>query len=99
MNAGALVVDVQDDSPADDAGLGKGGDTIDFQGQTGIPSDGDVVVSVDGRQADPRRATWPTGSAATRAGDKVRLEVLRDGKRRTVEVELGKRPEKPPEGG
>ena len=34
-----------------------------------------------------------------RAGDKVRLEVLRGGKRRTVVVELGKRPEKPPRGG
>jgi S1-C subfamily serine protease len=26
------------------------------------------------------------------AGDTVRLEILRDGKRRTVKVELGRRP-------
>ena len=52
---------------------------------------------------DGRRLTR-TGDLADRigrhaAGEKVGLEVLRDGKRRTVEVELGKRPEKPPEGG
>ena len=32
-------------------------------------------------------------------GEKVELEVLRDGKRRTVEVKLGERPQKPPKGG
>ena len=98
VDAGALVVDVQDDSPADEAGLGKGGDAIDFQGQTGIPSEGDVVVSVDGRKLT-REGDLADRIGRHRAGDKVRLEVLREGKRRTVTVTLGKRPEKPPRGG
>ena len=59
VSTGALVVDVQDGSPADDAGLGKGSDTVDFQGQTDIPSDGDVVVSVDGRKLTHRRPGRP----------------------------------------
>ena len=98
VTAGALVVDVQDDSPADDEGLSEGDDTIDFQGQSGVPSDGDVVVSVDGRRLT-RNGDLADRIGRHRAGDKVRLEVLRDGKRRTVTVTLGKRPEKPPEGG
>ena len=96
--SGALVVDVQDDSPADDAGLSQGGDTIDFQGQTGVPSDGDVVISVDGRRLT-RTGDLADRIGRHRAGDEVELVVLRDGKRRTVTVKLGKRPEKPPEGG
>jgi S1-C subfamily serine protease len=95
---GALVVDVQDDSPAKDAGLSKGSDSIDFQGQSGVPSDGDVVVSVDGRRLT-RTGDLADLIGRHAAGDKVRLEVLRDGKRRTVTVTLGKRPERPPEGG
>ena len=98
VSSGALVVDVQGDSPADDAGLNKGSDTVDFQGQTDIPSDGDVVVSVDGRKLTATR-DLADRIGRHRAGDSVRLEVLRDGKRRSVEVKLGKRPEKPPEGG
>ncbi len=47
--AGALVQGVEPDSPAEDEGLDPGGDTIDFQGQPDIPSDGDVIVAVDGK--------------------------------------------------
>jgi S1-C subfamily serine protease len=97
VKAGAVVVDVQDDSPAEEAGLTAGDDTIDFQGQRGIPSDGDVVISVDGQRLTR------TGDLADRIGrhgegDRVELVVLRDGRRRTVRVKLGERPERPPEG-
>ncbi len=98
VSAGALIVEVQEDSPADDAGLSEGDDTIDFQGQSGVPSDGDVVISVDGRRLT-RAGDLADRIGRHRAGDSIRLELLRDGKRRTVEVELGKRPEKPPQGG
>ena len=37
VTPGALVVDVQNGSPADDAGLDNGTDTIDFQGQPASP--------------------------------------------------------------
>jgi S1-C subfamily serine protease len=95
VDTGALVVDVQDGSPADDAGIEKGSDTIDFQGQRGIPSKGDVIVGVGGKRLT-RRDDLADVVGSRDAGDKVRLDVIRGGKQRSVEVTLGKRPEEPP---
>ena len=63
-----------------------------------IPSDGDVIVGVAGRRLT-QRDDLADLVGSREAGEKVSLEVIRDGKRRTVQVELGKRPEKPPRGG
>jgi S1-C subfamily serine protease len=95
VDTGALVIDVQDGSPADDAGIEKGSDTIDFQGQRGIPSKGDVIVGVGGKRLT-RRDDLADVVGSRDAGDKVRLDVIRGGKQRSVEVTLGKRPEEPP---
>ena len=57
-----------------------------------------MVVSVDGRRLT-RTGDLADLIGRHGPGDKVELEVVRDGKRRTVTVTLGKRPEKPPEGG
>jgi S1-C subfamily serine protease len=56
-----------------------------------VPADGDVIVSVDGRKLD-RHDDLADVISAMPARKKVRLEVLRDGDRRTVNVELGRRP-------
>jgi S1-C subfamily serine protease len=89
---GALVVEVQDGSPARKAGLRAGTDEIEFQGQSGIPTGGDVIVAVDGRRLT-RRNDLADVVSAHQAGDRVRLELLRGGDRReTVEVELERRP-------
>jgi S1-C subfamily serine protease len=98
VSAGALVVQVEDGSPADDAGLSKGDDTIGFQGQRDIPSNGDVIIGVDGRRLS-KRDDLADLVGAHDAGETVTLEVIRDGKRRTVKVKLGERPERPPKGG
>ena len=50
METGALVSEVVDDSPADDAGLTAGDKRIEFQGQSDIAVDGDVIVSVNGEK-------------------------------------------------
>ncbi len=92
---GALVVEVVDGSPADQAGLGTGEETIEFQGQDQIPAEGDVVVSVDGEELTRTRDLADAISAKS-AGDRVTLEVVRGGERREVEVELGERPEQAP---
>ena len=94
--AGALIVDVEDGSPADDAGLEAGEDTIDFQGQQDIPKGGDVILAVDGTRLTRHRDLADLISAKS-AGAGVALEVVRGDERRTVKVELGKRPARPRE--
>jgi 2-alkenal reductase len=93
---GAVVVEVVADSPADEAGIETGGDTIDFQGQQDIPSEGDVIVAVDGRRLNRQRDLTDVISAQNE-GDRVALRVLRDGEERTVRVELGERPARAPD--
>jgi serine protease Do len=91
VETGALVQDVVDGSPAEDAGIQAGDDTISFQGQTDITVGGDLVVGVNGRQLT-REHDLADEISAHGAGDRVRVELIRDGKRRTLEIELGKRP-------
>jgi S1-C subfamily serine protease len=91
VDTGALVQDVVDGSPAEDAGIEAGDDTISFQGQTNITVGGDLIVEVDGRPLT-REHDLADEISAHSAGDRVRITLFRDGERRTIEVELGKRP-------
>jgi S1-C subfamily serine protease len=91
VSTGALVQQVVEDSPAEDAGLEAGSDEITFQGQTEIASGGDLIVGVNGKDLT-REHDLADEISARSTGDRVRLAVLRDGERRTVEVELGRRP-------
>jgi S1-C subfamily serine protease len=91
VDTGALVQDVVDGSPAEDAGIKEGDDTITFQGQTNITVGGDLIVGVNGK-ALTREHDLADEISAHSAGDHVRLTLIRDGKRRTIEIELGKRP-------
>ena len=88
---GALVQEVEDDSPAEDAGLRAGDDEITFQGQPDIVTGGDLILAVDGERLT--RSHDLTDVISTYgAGDSVTLTVVRDGERRAVKVELGRRP-------
>ncbi len=87
---GALIESVEPGSPAEEAGLRAGDGEIQFQAAT-IPTGGDVIVAVDGRPLT-RSTDLADVISAKRAGDTVRLQIVRDGERRTVEVELGERP-------
>jgi S1-C subfamily serine protease len=91
VDVGALVSEVVEDSPADDAGLTAGDRQIEFQGQTDVAVDGDVIVAVDGERLTAT-ADLSDVVSLLEPGDSVELEVLRDGERRTIEVELGERP-------
>jgi S1-C subfamily serine protease len=93
-DTGALVTDVVEDGPADQAGI-QGADrgrTIQFQGQE-IDIGGDVIVAVDGDDLSGQ-TDLPRLVFQHKPGDRVTLEVLRDGDRMEIEVELGARPAK-----
>ena len=97
VKSGALVEEVVADSPADDADLDDGDEKIEFQGQKDIPSDSDVIVSVDGDKVT-RSHNLSDLIGRHAEGDKVKLDIVRDGDRKAVEVTLGKRPARAPGG-
>jgi 2-alkenal reductase len=90
VDGAALVEEVEPNSPAEEAGIEAGGEQITFQGQPQIAADGDVIVAVNGHRLT-RENDLADVISHFGAGDRVRLAVLRDGERRTVEVELGRR--------
>jgi len=91
VNTGALVQDVVDGSPAEDAGLEAGDEEISFQGQEGIAVGGDLIVAVDAKQLT-REHDLADEISGRGAGENVELTIVRDGERRTLDVELGRRP-------
>lgn len=90
VETGALVAEVIEGGPADDAGINGGDEEITFQGST-YTSGGDVVVSANGepieKAEDPGRII-----GALEPGDTVDLVVIRDGREIQVEVVLEDRP-------
>ena len=88
--AGALITDVVNGSPADDAGLkgSTGDDTFQLQQ---VKTGGDVVLAVDGKPVLQNNDLSKL-VATHKPGDTVTLEVLRDGDKTDVEVTLGSRP-------
>jgi S1-C subfamily serine protease len=87
---GALIQDIESDSPAEKAGLKEGDDEIGFQA-TRVRTGGDVIVAVDGRRLS-RSDDLADEISAMSAGDEVELELVRDGRHKTVRVRLGERP-------
>jgi len=88
---GALVQKVESNSPAEKVGIKEGDDTITFEGQPDIVTGGDLIVAVDGKPLT-READLADVISAKNAGDMVKLVIIRDGKRRTIEVKLERRP-------
>jgi S1-C subfamily serine protease len=84
---GALVVSVTPGSPADDAGL-RAGSTETSQG---IVAGGDQIVAIDGKEMADEAAV-AAAVAAHKPGDKVELEYYRGDDKKSVTVELSKRP-------
>jgi S1-C subfamily serine protease len=87
---GAEVTDVKGGTPAAGAGLRGATGSRTLNGQP-YPTGGDVITAVDGQKIasadDLRRAI-----EAKRPGDTVALTYSRDGRSRTVDVELATRP-------
>jgi S1-C subfamily serine protease len=90
---GALISEVVDGGPADDAGLRGSDDRTTFQG-TPVETGGDVIVAVDGQ---PLVGENDLAGLISRKqpGETVTLEILRDGEHQEIEVELEPRPDNP----
>ena len=85
---GALIVEVTQDSPADKAGL-RGGRTQTGQG---VPAGGDLIVAVDGKSVSDSNEV-ANAIAQKRPGEKAEITYYRGDSKKTVSVELAKRPE------
>jgi len=94
--SGVLIQKVTPGGPAEKAGL-RGGDVQSVVGGQQLRLGGDVIVKIDGR---PMRSIDDvvTTIARKRPGQKVQVEVLRDGKPKTVTVTLSDRPAQLPNG-
>jgi S1-C subfamily serine protease len=93
VDSGVLVQDVQQDSPADKAGLRGGNISAKVNGQD-IQIGGDIITEVDGKAV----ATADDLAAVIQGhkpGDTVKLTYLRDGKEQSTEAKLAKLPAAP----
>ncbi|HEY1854358.1 MAG TPA: trypsin-like peptidase domain-containing protein [Solirubrobacterales bacterium] len=93
---GSLVAEVVPGGPADKAGIEGGDEKLVFQGQP-YRTGGDVILEVDGKEVievdDLARFV-----AEHQPGEKVKVTILHDDKRKNIEITLGKRPDTPGEG-
>jgi S1-C subfamily serine protease len=95
---GVLVDTVSSGGPAAAAGIHGAQSHIDFQDERGVPVGSDVIIAVGGHKLTTADALSNV-IGAHQPGDRVKVQVLRNGKLRVVMVKLGKRPEKLASGG
>lgn len=87
--SGAAIVSVDREGPA--TGLLGGpsrAETVDGQR---VPVGGDVIIAVDGTRIETDHDLLRYIALETEPGERVSVEVVRDGERQTIEVRLGKR--------
>jgi S1-C subfamily serine protease len=87
VDHGALIASVTPGSPAAKAGL-RGGRTQTTQGVT---AGGDLIVAIDGKEMRDENSV-ADAVAGHKPGDKVDIEYYRGNDKKTVSVELTKRP-------
>ncbi|MBS1676119.1 MAG: trypsin-like peptidase domain-containing protein [Actinobacteria bacterium] len=90
-NFGALIARVVPGGPAAKAGLRGATGTIEFQAAE-YETGGDVIVEVEGHKVvQPDALIRVVGEK--QPGEQLEMTILRDNKRKTVNVTLGKRPD------
>ena len=87
---GVLVVEVQADSPADEAGIRESDKTFELDGQE-MMIGGDVITAINNTRVDGIQALRLELSNYA-PGDTVTLSIIRDGESIKIEVTLGERP-------
>ena len=88
---GFLVIDVVPDSPAEDAGLKGGNQTVVIDGGE-IKIGGDVIVGIDGLNVRTLNDLVVYTERNKRPGDTVSLAIIRAGQEITKSLTLGERP-------
>jgi S1-C subfamily serine protease len=91
VDQGALVNEVTEGGPAEDAGVQAGDERVTVAGQP-VLAGGDVITAVDGEQVTGMDDVISVVNSK-QAGDEITLEVLRDGETVDVTVTLGDRPD------
>ena len=91
---GALVTDVVEDSPAEEAGL-QGSEREVTQNGARLEMGGDVITAIDNRPILDMDDLIVYLVEETRVGQEVTLTVLRDGEEQEIGVTLGRRPREP----
>jgi len=89
---GFLVVTVIDDHPADDAGLQGVSKTVEIDGKE-YPIDGDIIISVDGKEVRKINDLLVHLQREKSVGDEMILGILRDGDLMHLTLTLGERPD------
>jgi len=89
---GFLVVTVIDGHPADDAGLQGVSKTVEIDGKE-YPIDGDIIISVDGKEVRKINDLLVHLQREKSVGDEMILGVLRDGDLMHLTLTLGERPD------
>lgn len=94
VEQGVLVQSVASGSGAAKAGLQVGDTQVVVAGQTYVLG-GDIIVALGGKKVTTVRELRDA-IAEHKPGDKVRLQVYRDGRKRSVTVTLGRQASSPP---
>ena len=89
---GFLVVTVIDGHPADDAGLQGVSKTVEIDGKE-YPIDGDIIISVDGKEVRKINDLLVHLQREKSVGDEMILGVVRDGDLIHLTLTLGERPD------
>ena len=89
---GILIMTVVKDSPADKAGLRGSSQTTVIDGIE-YKIGGDIVLSIDGNEVRKIEDILTHLQREKNVGDKLNLEILRDGKTMNITVDLEKRPD------
>jgi S1-C subfamily serine protease len=91
-SSGFLVTEVNENGPADMAGIQGGNENATLDGESDLKLGGDIITAIDGKPVKKIDDVLTYLERQSRVGDKVSLKIIRDGASIDKVVVLGKRP-------